>query len=330
MSHLPGLDVLESAATLVYRTVAPTPQYAWPLLSEALGTTVWVKHENHAPTGAFKARGAMVHLDRLRREQPQCRGVVAATRGNFGQAIGFAARHFGFSATLCVPLGNSPEKNAAMRSLGVELVEHGHDFQAAREHATALAEQRGLPFLDSFHGDLVLGVASYWLEFMRAVPTLEVVYVPIGQGSGICGAIAARAALGRRLRIVGVVSSHATAYLQSFHARRAIEAPVSTRLADGLACRVPHPAALATILAGADDVVAVSDPAIAAAMRLMFRATHNTAEGAGAAALAAAWNDRATLSGRTVGVTLTGSNVDTDVFAGVLAGTFNGTEEGGA
>lgn len=316
---LPTLDELRAAAAVVYRTMPPTPTHAWPLLRERLGTTVHVKHENHTPAGAFKVRGGLVYFDRLRAREPQCAGVISATRGNHGQSVGIGARWAGIPATIVVPHGNSAEKNAAMRALGVELIEHGNEFQDAREHAQRLAAERGLHMVPSFHRDLVAGVASYWLEFFEAVPAADVVFVPIGQGSGICAAAAARNALGRACRIVGVVSEHAPAYALSFAARRKVEAPVSTMIADGMACRVPDEAALDIILANVDEIVCVSDDEVADAMKICFIDTHNVAEGAGAAALAAALKRMDALRGLTVGVTISGGNVDHDLYARVLA-----------
>ncbi len=310
---------LESAQRSVHAVFAPTPQQRWPLLDERLGAEVWVKHENHTPAGAFKLRGGLTYFEGLRQREPQCTGVISATRGNHGQSVGFAARRHGLAATIVVPCGNSVEKNAAMRALGVELVEHGDDFQAAREHAAVLARERGLHMVPSFHRDLVRGVATYWVEFFIAVQP-EVVFVPIGQGSGICACIAARRHTGVRSRIVGVVSAHATAYQQSFRAGRAIEAPVTTVLADGMACRVPDGEALEMICREVDDVVAVSDAEVAAAMRALFRDTHNVAEGAGAAALAAALAQKERRAGGCIGLALTGGNVDSEVFAEVLSG----------
>ena len=312
-------DSLDNARRIVRAAIPPTPQQRWPLLDARVGAQVWVKHENHTAVGAFKLRGGLVYFDALRQREPQLRGVVSATRGNHGQSVGFAARRHGFDATIVVPHDNSVEKNAAMRALGVELVEHGADFQAAREHAAQLARERGLHMVPSFHDDLVRGVASYWLEFFEAVQP-DVVFVPIGQGSGICACVAARAHAGVATRIVGVVSAHATAYQQSFRAGRPIEAPVTTLLADGMACRVPDAQALDVIRREVDDVIAVSDDAIAAAMRALFADTHNVAEGAGAAALAGALAQRAALAGRCIGVPLTGGNVDSAVFARVLGG----------
>lgn len=311
-------ESIEDARRIVRATMPPTPQQRWPLLDARVGAQVWVKHENHTPVGAFKVRGGLVYFDALRRREPGVRGVISATRGNHGQSVGFAARAHGMAATIVVPRGNSIEKNAAMRALGVELVEHGDDFQASREHAQRLAEDRGLHMVPSFHADLVRGVATYWVEFFEAVQP-DVVFVPIGQGSGICACAAARAFTGVGTRIVGVVSAHATAYQQSFREGRAIEAPVTTLLADGMACRVPDEEALAIIRREVDDVIAVSDDEVAAAMRALFAATHNVAEGAGAAALAGALQERERRYSACVGITLSGGNVDSAVFARVLA-----------
>jgi threonine dehydratase len=319
-ANLPTLAQLERAAQLVYRAMPPTPQYRWPLLCEALGAEVWVKHENHTPTGAFKVRGGLVYFDDLARRTPRPAGVISATRGNHGQSVGFAAQRAGIPAVIVVPHGNSREKNAAMRAQGVELIEHGEDFQAAREQATALARQRGLHMVPSFDPLLVQGVGTYSLELLRAVPDLDVAYVPIGLGSGICGMIAAREALGRRIEIVGVVSEHAPAYALSFERRRAVAHPVTTRIADGMACRTPEPAALEILWRHVARVVRVTDEEVEDAMRLMFSATHNVGEGAGAAGLAAALKERAALPGKKVGLVLCGANVDLEVFARVLSG----------
>jgi len=319
---LPTLADIESAAALVRQVMPPTPQFAWPLLAQRLGTEVWVKHENHTPTGAFKVRGGLVYMDGLARREPACPGIVSATRGNHGQSLAFAARRHGIGATIVVPHGNSREKNAAMRAFGATLVEHGEDFQAATEHAAALAAREGLHRVPSFHADLVRGVATAWLEFFQAVPQLDVVFVPIGLGSGLCAAIAARAALGRRMRLVGVVSAHARAYALSLAQGQPVESPVSTQLADGMACRVPDPTALAVMAGQLDGVVEVTDAEVAQAMKALYLDTHNVAEGAGAASLAAALQRARTnpgeIAGRCVGLTLCGGNVDHEVFAQVL------------
>ena len=316
--NLPTLAEIEAAAQVVYREFQPTPQYRWALLSERLGTDCWVKHENHTPVGAFKIRGGLAFFDQLKARGELPREVVSATRGNHGQSIGWAARAHGVRCTIVVPRRNSVEKNAAMRALGVELIEHGDDFTESADHARRLAEERGALMVPSFHRDLVRGVATYWLEFLRAVPQMDVAYVPIGLGSGASAAIAARRALGHAARIVGVVSSHATTYADSLAAGRVVEAPVTTRIADGMAVRRADPQALAVLAEGLDHVVQVSDAEVAAAMRALYADTHNLAEGAGAAALAAALQERATLRGRCVGLALTGANVDAGVFAETL------------
>ncbi|GKS97592.1 threonine dehydratase [Acidovorax sp. SUPP2825] len=318
MAALPTLADIEAAAQVVYADFAPTPQYRWALLSERLGTECWLKHENHTPVGAFKIRGGLTYFDQLARRGALPREVVSATRGNHGQSMGWAARRHGVACTIVVPRGNSVEKNAAMRALGVTLIEHGDDFQEAREHAIQLAADRGAHMVPSFHADLLRGVATYWWEFLRAVPQLAVAYVPIGQGSGACSAIAAKRALGHGVRIVGVVSAHATTYADSIAAGHVVEAPVTTQLADGMACRVADPAALAILAPHLDHVVKVTDAEVAAAMRALFTDTHNVAEGAGAAAFAAAMQERGSLAGLPVGLALTGGNVDAAMFAGVL------------
>jgi len=319
---LPSLAAVESAATLVHRHFGPTPQFAWPQLAQDLGAEAWVKHENHSPVSAFKLRGGLTYVEALRSREPQCRALVAATRGNHGQSIALAARLAGLAVTIYVPYGNSVEKNAAMRALGAELVEHGDDFQAAREEAARRAQATGAHFVPAFHDDLVRGVATLWLEFFRAAPPLDAVFVPIGQGSGINACVAVRNALGLATRVIGVVSAHAPCYALSVAAGRIVEAPATTRLADGLACRVPDEAPLEVIRAHVESIVQVTDTEVAEAMRVLFRTTHNVAEGAGAAALAAAMQQRASLAGRRVGLELSGGNVDADVFARVLAGGF--------
>ena len=312
------LDTLEAAAALVHRVVPPTPQYCWPLLSRRVGAELWVKHENHMPIGAFKIRGGLVYLDAVRRSQPDIRGVVTATTGNHGQSIALASARLGLDATIVVPYGNSIEKNRAMAGFGARLVEAGHDFQAAFEHATELAAREKRHFVHSYGPLLVRGVASYGLELFRAVPDHDCVYVPIGLGSGISGVIAARDALGLRTEIVGVVAANAPTYALSF----AAGAPVSTNSADtmagGLAVRVPDPEALDIIRRGAARIVPVSEAEMRCAMRILFSDTHNVAEGAGAAALAAALQERSRLAGKRVAVVQSGGNIDRPLFAEVL------------
>jgi threonine dehydratase len=315
---LPSLKSLEEAARVVYEAMLPTPQICWPQLSQHVGAELWVKHENHTPLGAFKIRGGLVYLHELRRRKRKLTGVVAATRGNHGQSVGFAAQLHGLTAVVVVPHGNSREKNAAMRARGVELIEHGSDFQDALEHAQRLAETRGLHMVPSFDEALTRGVATYSLELLRAVPELNTMYVPIGLGSGICGAIAAREALGLRTEIVGVVAAAAPGYAESFAARHVISKPVSSTLADGMAVRVPNEEALEIVLRGVARIVVVDEEEIASAMRRLFSDTHNVSEGAGAAAFAAAIKERSKLQGRHVAVIQSGGNVDRDIFRKVL------------
>lgn len=314
-----SLSELEAAADLVHSVMPPTPQICWPLLSARAGAEVWVKHENHTPIGAFKIRGGVTYMAELRDRQPAVAGVITATRGNHGQSVGLAARRAGLPAVIVVPHGNSAEKNRAMRALGVELIEHGDDFQAAYEYAMGLAEDRRLHPLRSFHPALVRGVASYGLEFLRAVSDLDTVYVPIGLGSGISGTIAARDALGLTTRIVGVVAENAPAYALSFERKAPVSTNSADTIADGVACRVPDPQAVATILRGADRIVTVSEAEIRAAMRHYFTDTHNIAEGAGATPLAALLKERTRMAGRRVGLVLSGGNVDLPLYAAILA-----------
>lgn len=317
-SALPSLADLEAAAALVSTAFAPTPQYRWPLLEARLGTRCWVKHENHTPVGAFKVRGGLVYLDWLRREHPSITGVVTATRGNHGQSVGFAAQRCGIRACVVVPKGNSVEKNAAMRALGVELLEGGDDFQDSVELADRIAVERGWHRLPSFHTHLVAGVGTYALELLRAAPGIKTVYVPIGLGSGACGVIAAREALEHECDVVGVVSTEAPSFAQSFALGHPVSAPVSTRISDGMACRTPVPAAFEVLSRGLARVVSVTDDEVEAAMRHLFSDTHNAAEGAGAAATAAALQEFGALPDE-IAVILCGGNVDRDMFARVMA-----------
>jgi threonine dehydratase len=308
------LKQLERAHTVVGAAMPPTPAHAWPLLAQRLGTDVIVKHENHTPIGAFKVRGGLVYVERLKRERPGTAGIISATRGNHGQSLAFAARRYGMPATIYVPLGNSVEKNQSMRALGANLVEHGEDFQSAREEAERRAARDGLEPVPSFHTDLVMGVATYALELLRAAPDLDVLYVPIGQGSGICGCILARDLLGLRTEIVGVQSTEAPSYALSFAAGTVVRTNSSNTLADGMATRVPDADALAIIRHGASHIVQVTDDEIADAVRAYWTDTHNLAEGAGAAALAAALQEKAKLRGKRVGLILSGGNIDFDLF----------------
>jgi len=314
------LENLEDATRLARSAMPATPQYAWPRLAERFSCSVVVKHENHTPIGAFKIRGGLVYLDRLRRERPQVRGIVSATRGNHGQSLALAARTFALPVTIVVPHGNSFEKNLAMRAFGAELIEYGHDFDDARQHASRVAEERNYEFVPSFHRDLVTGVATYALELFEAVPDLDTVYAPIGLGSGICGLIRTRDLLGLKTEIVGVVPQRANAYQLSFQAGRVVPVNEVATFADGAAVRVPNEEALAIIRAGASDIVEVPEHDIAEAVRIYHEDTHNMAEGAGALALAALMHRWTRHERRRVGVILSGGNIDRNWAAEILAG----------
>ena len=324
---IPTLDRIREAQKLVYRFMAPTPQYSWPLINLRLGTEAWIKHENHTAVGAFKLRGALVYLDWLKRTQPDLAGVVAATRGNHGQGVAWAARRMGLKAVIVVPHGNSREKNRAMVAQGVELLEHGQDFQESLEFARTVAAEHGFAMVDSFHERLVMGTATWAMELFEAAPPLDKIYVPIGLGSSICGVAAARQALSLKTEIVGVVAAESPAYAYSFRDRRRVEAPAQTLLADGLACRAPNPEALNTIWENVARVVEVAENEIAGAMCAYFADTHNVAEGAGAAALAGAIQEKERLTGKRIGIVLTGGNVDVELLQRVLAGEFQDKTE---
>jgi threonine dehydratase len=321
---LPSLAEIRDAQNVVYRYMPPTPQYTWPLLNERLSAEqrpaaeAWIKHENHTPVGAFKLRGALVYMDWLKQSQPEVNGVVAATRGNHGQGVGMAARLHGLKTIIVVPFGNSKEKNRAMLAQGVELVEHGHDFQESLEFARTLAAERGFAMVDSFHEQLIKGTATYALEFFEAAPPLSTVYVPIGLGSSICGVSAVRNALGLTTEIVGVVAAASPSYALSFKQHRVVESPAQTVIADGLACRAPNPLAMEIIGKNVVRMIEVTDAEISQAMRAYYQDTHNLAEGAGAASLAGALKDRQNLAGKRIGLILTGGNVDAETYRNVL------------
>ncbi len=319
MSDL-SLDSLQAAAAMVHAQVPHTPQYAWPLLAVRLGCEVWVKHENHTPTGAFKVRGAITYVDWLRRAHPEVKGIITATRGNHGQAQARAARAAGLSITIVVPHGNAREKNAAMRAFGANLIEHGHDFDSAKAEASRLALEQGLFMVPAYHGELVRGVASYGLELFQVAPDLDTVYVPVGCGSGLCGTIAARDALGLKTKVVGVVSAHVDAAKRSFEAGRLIASPSAFTFADGVAVCTPVQAALDYFGTRADRFVAVTDDEVAEAVRVYWQDTHNLAEGAGAVALAALMQEKAAMHAKKVAVILSGGNGDMSQMAEILRG----------
>jgi len=318
LTLLPTLEEIRQAQKLVYSIMPPTPQISWPLLNQRLDASVWVKHENHTPIAAFKARTAIVYAAELFRHSHGIKGLITATRGNHGQSVALAGRRFNVPVTIVVPHGNSSEKNAAMRGQDATLIEFGTDFQAAREHAQALADEQSLQMVPAYHRDIVKGVASYWVEFFEALRDLNVVYVPIGMGSGISASCAVRNGMNLKAKIVGVVSEGAPAYALSFAAGKKIEAPVTTQIADGMACRIPDDEPLEIIRQNVDHIVTVSDDEIRRAMKIYFTDTHNAVEGAGAASLAAALKEKSSLQGKKVGLILTGGNVDHDIFAKVL------------
>jgi threonine dehydratase len=319
------IEELDRAAEIVHAVLPETPQIRWPLLDQRAEAEVWVKQENHTPIGAFKIRGALFYVSELRRKDPEVKGVIAATRGNFGQSVAFAGVNSGLRTVIVVPHGNSKEKNAAMRALGAEVTDFGNDFQDAFEYAEQFAKESRLHFVDSFSLELVQGVASYGLELFRSVPNLDYVYVPIGMGSGICGTVAARNALGLKTRIVGVVSSGAPAYALSFQAGKPVSTAAVNTMADGLACRVPNPVAVEIINQNVERVITVTDSEIMEAMKLYFSATHNVAEGAAAAPLAALLQERKIIRNKRVGLIHSGSNIDSDLFASVLASSHSQT-----
>ena len=314
------LAELESVLPVVHAAVPPTPQYAWPLLRARTGVEVVVKHENHTPIGAFKVRGGVTYFETLKRERPHVKGVVTATRGNHGQSIAFVGARAGMPVALVVPYGNSVEKNAAMHAFGAELIEHGRDFDEAKERAKEIAAERGYEFGPSFHRDLVIGVATYAYELFKGAPDLDTVYVPIGLGSGICGVIAARDLLGLKTRVVGVVAEGANCYRLSWDASHVVPTNAAATFADGMAVRVPDAHALDIIRSGADRVVEVSDDEIAEAIRFLYADAHCLAEGAGAGALAALMKERDRLQGRRAAVIVSGHNIDRPLMEIVLNG----------
>jgi len=320
---LPTPAQIHEAQSIVYSHMPATPQYTWPLINQRLGAEAWIKHENYTPVGAFKVRGALVYVRWLKQTQPNVVGVVAATRGNHGLGVAMAARLVGVRAVIIVPHGNSKEKNQAMIAQGAELIEHGHDFQASLEHARTLAADRGLVMIDSFHERLVMGTATYALEFFQGAPALDRIYVPIGLGSSVCGVAAARNALALKTEIIGVVSAASPSYALSFVRRKIVPAPAQTQIADGLACRVPSAEAMEIIWENVSRIIEVSDAEIAEAMRIYFQDTHTVAEGAGAAPLAAALKEQHQIRNKTIGLVLTGANVDMDLYEKVLSGTFD-------
>ena len=316
-----SLPELEAASRVVHGNFPGTPQYHWPLLSARCGAEVWVKHENHTPTGAFKIRGGLIYAERLKRERPSVAGIISATRGNHGQSLAFAGQRYGVAVTIVVPHGNSVEKNAAMRALGAALIEHGEDFEAARAEASRLADDRGLEFAPSFAPDLVKGVATYALELFRGTPTLDAVYVPIGLGSGVCGTILTRDLLGLSTEIIGVQASGADCYARSLAAGHVVVMNRADTLADGVAVRQPDPVAFDIVRRGVSRIVTVTDNEIGAAIEAYWTDTHNLVEGAGAVPLAALIQERSRMAGKRVGLVVSGGNIDLDLFRRWVGGS---------
>jgi threonine dehydratase len=314
------LAELTDAAELIYKVAPPTPQYAWPKLRQRAGCTVWVKHENYTPTGAFKVRGGVVYMDRLRRARADIPGVITATRGNHGQSIAFSAARAGIPATIYVPYGNSPDQNASMAAFGARVKEFGRDFDEAKHEARRAGDAEGLHFLPSFHRDLVMGVASYAFELLSSVKNLDAAYVGVGMGTGICGLITVRDLLGLKTRIIGVSAANAPANALSFEAGRVVTTASARTFADGIATREPPAEAVDIYRAGADHFVQVSEEEIAEAMRIYYDDAHQISEGAGAAPLAALMKERGTLTNRNVAVILSGGNIERERMTQVLAG----------
>ncbi len=316
---LANKEQITAAADLIAHHMQPTAQHYWPLLSTRCGTEVWVKHENHTPTGAFKVRGGLIYMDSLQRRAANTGGVITATRGNHGQSVAFAARSAGMTSVVVVPHGNSREKNAAMQAFGAELIEHGKDFNESMDFAKQQAEARNLVFFPSFDPDLVAGVATYTAELLTAVPDLDLIYVPIGLGSGICGVMSARDALGSKADVIGVVAENAPTYALSCEAGKPVPSNSADTFADGLAVRIPDPRALDAVLTGAARVVTVSEDEMKAAVRHYYTDTHNLVEGAGAASLAALLQEKDVMAGKRVGLILSGGNIDRELYLDILS-----------
>lgn len=315
-----SLDELKAAAATVRSFMPPSPAYAWPLLAQRTGVEVVVKHENHTPTGSFKARGGLTYVDALRRAGNMPKGLVTATRGNHGQSVAIAAAHHGIPAVIVVPEGNSSEKNAAMVAFGAQLVTAGRDFDESRAIAAKLQHERGYHFVPSFDREIVKGAATYALELFTVCTDLDVVYAPIGMGSGVCGLITTRDLLGLATEIVGVIAQGAPAFALSLEAGRPVQTSSARTFADGLACRDPQSAAFEVISRGVTRIVAVSEDEIAEAIRIYYSATHNLAEGAGAAPLAALLKEKDRYTRKRVGLILSGGNIDMATYVHILRG----------
>ena len=310
------LSQLHTAADIVHHVIQPTPQYNWPQLCRSTGCDVWVKHENHTPTTAFKVRGGIHLLNQLTqtKTEPKPKGLISATRGNHGQSLSFACARTGMPLTIVVPECNIPDQNRAIESFGTNLIIHGKDFEAARKHCLALQQEYGYQPVPAFCRDLVIGVASYALEFFSAVGDLDAVYVPIGMGSGIAALITTRDLLGLKTEIIGVVAKEAPTFELSFNAGKIIPTDHCNTIADGVATSAPMEEAFEIIKNGASRVISVTEEEIASAMRQYYQQTHNLAEGAGATPLAGLNKEKELMHGKKIGLILSGGNIDFERF----------------
>ena len=309
-----SVEEFRQAAEIIGECIDPTPQIRWPLLAQRLGVDVWVKHENHLPTGAFKVRGGLVFMRQLYEKGLGETGVIAATRGNHGQSIAFAADRIGVPATIVVPYGNNVDKNRAMKAYGANLIEAGYDFDEALLTDRNLATEHNLFPVPSFDPVLVQGVGTYAFEMFLELPDLDVVFVSIGLGSGICGILSARDALGLKTEVIGVVSTKADAYAQSIDKGYLVTTASAETIADGMAVRAPSPEAFELLKDRVSRVVRVSDEEILEAIKFYYEDTHNLAEGAGAAPLAALYKEKEIYAGKRVGLILSGGNVDEETL----------------
>ncbi len=317
----PSYDDVLRAREIVTRYLPRTPVFSYPALSERLGCELFIKHENHQPVGAFKVRGGINLLASLSPEE-RARGVISATRGNHGLSLAYAGRLFDTRVVLVVPHGNNPEKNDAMRAWGAELIEHGVDFDEARQHVEELARMQGLRYVHSANEPLLIaGVGTYALELFEDVPRLDTVIVPVGLGSGICGTCLVRGELSPETRVIGVQAERAASIYLSWREKRIVTTDSADTIADGLATRVPAELTLELIWREVDDFVTVSEEGLARAIRDLLRYTHNLAEAAGAAGLAALDRLREQVEGTRVAIILTGGNIDAETLRSVLAPT---------
>jgi len=309
-----NLMELEQAATDIYQVTPATPQYNWPLLAKTTGCDVWVKHENHTPTAAFKVRGGIHLLNQLMKANNKPKGIISATRGNNGQSLSYASKRAGLPLTIVVPECNNIDQNNAIQGFGADLVVHGKDFEAARKHSLILQQELGYQAIAPFEKSLIVGVASYAIELFSAIKDLDTVYVPIGMGSGICGLIKTRDLLNLKTKIVGVVAEGAPTFALSFAAGKVVNTDYANTIADGVATSAPIEEAFEIIKKGASRVITVNDLEIAKAMYQYYQTTHNLSEGAGAVPLAGLMKEKQQMKGKKVGLILSGGNIDFESF----------------